>query len=83
MNVWKRLLDWMQNPQQRASFCTIATVAILFLLPGIGWYLIYALWILNSIWSFYQTSDRSVRIIHGVLIVVLAVLLLSLAMQNS
>ena len=76
MNVWKNLWKRMQDPQQRASVFTVATLVLLFLLPGIGWYLVCALWIINAIWSFRQTSDRGVRIIHGVIGAVLALWML-------
>lgn len=76
MNVWKQLIAWMQNPQQRASACTVATVVILLLLPGIGWYLVYILWMINSIWSFRQTKDRTVKAVHAVIVAALGIWML-------
>lgn len=67
MDFLRNLTKRMQDTQQRVSIFTIATLLILFLLPGIGWYLVYALWIVNAVWSFRQTQDSGIRIVHGVI----------------
>ena len=45
----------------------------LFLLPGIGLSLVYGMWLIHAVWSIFQTTDRTVRIIYAVLAIVLAI----------
>lgn len=71
----KELLSWIQDTEKRASACTMATVLILFLVPGIGLTVVFAMWMFHSIWAFFQTTDRTVRIVYAVLAVALAVAL--------
>lgn len=71
----KELLSWIQDTEKRASACTMATVLIVFLLPDIGLTLVFAMWLIHSIWAFFQNTDRTVRIIYAVLAIVLAIAL--------
>lgn len=75
MRLWKQLISWMQDTQKRASACTMATVLILFLVPGIGMTLVFAMWLIHFIWAFCQNTDRTARIVYAVLAIVLAIAL--------
>lgn len=75
MHFFEDLISWIQDTQKRASACTMATVLILFLVPGIGMTLVFAMWLIHFIWSFCQNTDRTVRIVYAVLAVVLAIAL--------
>lgn len=75
MHIWKQLVSWIQDTQKRASACTMATVLILFLVPGIGLSLVYGMWLIHAVWAIFQTTDRTVRIIYAVLAIVLAIAL--------
>lgn len=75
MHFFEDLISWIQDTQKRASACTMATVLILFLVPGTGLTVVFAMWLIHFIWSFCQNTDRTVRIVYAVLGVVVAIAL--------